>query len=350
MNPYMAYYAVDTKISAKKSSIFDEKKLGRMMECDSIDQVTEYIKYKYGLAGLINDAGNNVRLFRDDLEQLLTRYMVHETEQLLHYFSGPYKDFLKVFLMKFEITDLVSILRKLSRNEELTGIGDHFIHSEAYSKLPFDKLAASKNVEQFIENLKDTPYYTSLKTVTENIGVKREFHSEMKLQILFYKTLMKKAAKLDKKDYHMVMEIIGTRIDFLNVQWIYRARAYYGISPEQILIYSIQGGYRLKPVMLKKLAYSNTMDELEQLANKYMEFKIFGKEADIKKNLDDGFYAYMESRKNDVSIGKVLWFIYMLDKAIKNLIAVTESIRYRLPKEQIEKYMIHKAKRKGVVH
>ena len=350
MNPYMAYNAVDTKISAKKSNIFGEIKLRSMMECNSVDQVTDFIKNKYGLAGFINEAGSNARLFRDDLELLLTRYMVHETEEILHYFSGPYKDFLKVFLMKFEITDLVMIRRKVVRNEEATGVSEHFVHSVNFSRLPFDKLAGSKNPEQFIDNLKGTHYYTSLKTVTDNDEVKREFHLEMKLQLLFYKTMMKKAVKLDKKDFHTVREIIGTKIDFLNVQWIYRAKAYYDISPEEILIYCLQGGNRLKLNILKKLVYSKTMDELAQMSNKYMKFRIFGSEADIKKNLDDGFYTYLDSRKNDASIGKVLWYLYMLDKVLKNLVTVTESIRYKLPREQMEKYLIHKAKKTEVMH
>ncbi len=350
MNPYMAYNAVDTKISAKKSNIFDEIKLRSMMECDSIDQVTDFIKNKYGLAGFIDEAGSNARLFRDDLELLLTRYMVQETEEILHYFSGPYKDFLKVFLTKFEITDLVMILRKVVRNEEASGVSENFVHSVNFSRLPFDKLAGSKNPEQFLENLKGTQYYTSLKTVTDNDEVKREFHSEMKLQLLFYKNLMKKAVKLDKTDYRIVQEIIGTKIDFMNVQWIYRAKAYYDISPEQILVYCIQGGNRLKLNMLKKLVYSKTIDELAQMSNKYMKYKIFGSEADIKKNLDDGFYTYLDGRRNDMSIGKILWYLYMMDKVIKNMVTVTESIRYKLPKEQMEYYLIHKAKRKEVMH
>ena len=340
MNPYTAYYAADAKISAKKGKVLDEARLRGMMECETVDQVADYIKNKYGLAGLIYDAGSNTRLFRDDLEQLMTRYMVRETEEMLHYFSGPYRDFLRVFLMRFEITDLVMMLRKITRNEVLTDVSERFVHSGSYSKLPFDKLAASKGMEEFIENLRGTPYYTALKTVTGNDDVKREFHSEMKLQILFYKTLMKRAAKLEKKDSEAVKEIVGTRIDFLNVQWIYRARAYYGISPEQILIYSIQGGNRLKPGILKKLAYSGSVDELERLANKYMRSGIFGNEAEIKKNLDEGFYAYLENRKRDTSMGKVMWYIYMLDRAIRNMVTVTESIRYRLPREQMEKYLV----------
>ncbi|HPP36845.1 MAG TPA: V-type ATPase subunit, partial [Clostridiales bacterium] len=83
MNPYTAYYAADAKISAKKGKVLDEARLRGMMECETVDQVADYIKNKYGLAGLIYDAGSNTRLFRDDLEQLMTRYMVRETEEML---------------------------------------------------------------------------------------------------------------------------------------------------------------------------------------------------------------------------------------------------------------------------
>ncbi len=345
MNPYMAFEAVNTKISTKKSIAFDDKKLSKMMECETMDQVTDYLKSKYNMVSFINDVRSNTGLLRDDLETLLTRYMVSEEEEILHYFSGPYKSFLKVFLMRFEIADLVMILRRIARSEEIKGISAHFVHSQNYSKLSFDKLVSSKNVAQFIENLKDTPYYTSLKTVTANDEEKREFHSEMKLQLLFYKTLQKKAIKLDKKDYEAAREIIGTKIDFLNVQWIYRAKVYYGISPEEILIYTLQGGYRLSLNSLKKLVYSKTTDELGQLSNKYMKYKIFGSEANIKKNLDNGFYEYLESRSKDEAIGKVLWYFYMLDKAVKNLITVTEGIRYDLTREQIESYVMRKAKK-----
>lgn len=56
VNPYMSYEAVSTKILAKRSRIFDKEKLEKIMECDTVEQVAGYLKDKYGLGRLIDDA------------------------------------------------------------------------------------------------------------------------------------------------------------------------------------------------------------------------------------------------------------------------------------------------------
>jgi len=337
MNPYMAYEAVNTKILTKKSRILDEKKFEKILECNTVEQVTEFIKSKYGFNIIINHD-----LHRDELETLLNRYEVMDIESLLHYFSGPYKDFLQVPLMEFEITDLVIILRKVAGSEGMNGIEKHFIHSEKYSSLPYGKLASSTSVLQFIENLKNTPYYNFLKTVTDSDVVKREFHIEMKLQLLLYKTLLNKAEKLNESDRQAANEMIGTKIDFLNVQWIYRAKKYYDISPDQILIYSLQGGKKLSFDRLKKLCYAKSIEEIQLLSNKFLRYDIFttSNELDIERNIDNYIYTFAKKIKCQGTIGSALSYIYMLDIVVKELITITEGIRYKLPKEQLKQYLI----------
>lgn len=342
VNPYMAYEAVNTKIITKKSQILDQKKFEKILDCTAVEQVTEFLKSRYNLKSIIDNEKSHV-LHRDDLETLLKRYGVSEIESILHYFSGPYKDFLQVVLMEFEISDLVMMLRKIAKGDDLTGVGKHFVHSENYSTLPYDKLIATNSVFQFIENLKNTPYYIFLKTVIDNDVVKREFHTEMKLQILLYKTLIKKSEKLNPLDKQIAKEIIGFKIDFLNVQWIYRAKKYYNISPEEVLIYSLHGGRRLSFSRLKRLCYSKSVDEIQQLSNKYLRYSIFvtNNEIDIEKNIDKFMFAYVNNRKYQVNIGIALSYIYTLGIVIKNLITVTEGIRYQLPKEQLKQYLVH---------
>lgn len=342
MNPYMAYEAVNTKIITKKSRIMDERKFEKILECNTVEQVTEYLKSKYNLRQIIDEVKSH-DLHRDDLETLLNRFEVSEIENILHYFSGPYKDFLQVFLMEFEISDLVLILRKIVRSEDLIGIEKHFIHSENYSSLQYSKLVTSKSVLLFIDNLKNTPYYNFLKTVTDSDVVKREFHIEMKLQLLLYKTLINKAEKLNALDRQVANEIIGLKIDFLNVQWVYRAKKYYNISPEEMLIYSLQNGKKLSFDRLKKLCYSKSIDEIQQLSNKYLRYSIFttNNELDIERNIDNYMYAYVKNINQQGTIGAAISYIYMLDIVVKQLITITEGIRYKLPKEYLKQYLVH---------
>ena len=341
MNPYMAYEAVNTKIATRKSRIFDEKKLDKILECNSVEQVTAFLKSKYNLKQIIEEAKCQ-ELHRDDLETILNRFEVNEVEDILHYFSGPYKDFLQTILMKYEISDLIMILRKIVKGDDIYGIENEFIHSDNYSVLPYSKLTASKSVPQFLENLKNTSYYDAIKTVTDSDVIKREFHTEMKLQALFHRTLLRKSMKLGSADRQVVYDIAGMKIDFLNVQWIYRAKKYYDVSPEQMLIYSLQGGKRLGFDRLKKLCYSKSSDEMKQLSNKYLNYNIFmsNKDIDIEKNIDNYIFAYVKGNKFQGTIGTALSYILILDIVVKDLITVTEGIRYKLPKDQLKKYLI----------
>lgn len=340
MNPYMAYDAVNTKIVTQKGRLLDERKFEKMMECTTVEQVTEMLFTQYG----INEHVNHTKLsdlHRDDLETLLNSYKATTIEDILHYFSGPYRDFMQVLLMEYEIYDIVLILRMIARGENAEEIEAHFVHSENYSDLPYDKLASSKSVPQFIENLKNTRYYIALKTLTSSDALKREFHIEMKLQLLYYKTLLKRTEKLNSVDKTIAAEFIGLRIDFLNIQWIYRAKKNYNIPPEQMLIYCLQGGRKLGFDRLRKLCYAKSIDEIKQLSKQYLRVDIFTSDhgIEIDRNIDQAIFKFIKRKKYEGSIGTVLSYVYILGSAIRQFIAITEGIRYKMPREHLEQYL-----------
>lgn len=341
MNPYIAYEALNTKIMTRKGRLLNEDSLEKIMGCSTVEQVTEVLFTRYDLKRFIENVKTH-DLHRDDLETLLNRYKVSVLENILHYCSGPYREFILSFLMEYEIYDISLILRKIARGEELDNIELHFIHSDKYSVLQYNKLKSARTVQQFIENLKGTPYYSPLKTVTDTDAVKREFHIEMKLQLLYFKTLLAKAEKLFAEDKRIADDLIGLKIDFLNVQWIYRAKKHYDISPEQILIYSLQGGRRLGFDRLRRLSYSRSAEEMKALAEQYLKYNILtsDKGIDIERNAYNYIFDFIKDVKNKGTIGSVLAYIQILDSAVREFITVTEGIRYKLPREQLEQYLI----------
>ncbi len=342
MNPYITYEALNTKIMTQKGRLLDGDSFEKVMGCGTVEQVTEVLFTRYDLKRYIE----NVKihdLHRDDLETLLNRYKVSVLENILHYCSGPYRDFILVFLMEYEIYDIALILRKIARGEPLDDIESHFIHSEKYSVVQYGKLKASRTVLQFIENLKGTPYYNSLKTVTDTDAVKREFHIEMKLQQLYYGTLLGKAEKLFAEDKRIAGDLIGRKIDFLNVQWIYRAKKLYDISPEQMLVYSLLGGRRLGFDRLRRLCYSKSVDEMKTQARQFLKYDILttDKGVEMERNADRYMSGFIKDLESKGTIGSVLAYIYTLDSAVREFITVTEGIRYKLPREQLKQYLIH---------
>ncbi|MGL4344834.1 MAG: V-type ATPase subunit [Cellulosilyticaceae bacterium] len=342
MNPFASYKAINAKLHSRHKAFLSSQEWDKMLDYKTVSQVSEFLIKKYGYSEVI-DSNQIKEMHRTELEVDLNHYCVVEIEKMLYYFSGSYKNFFKVLLMKFEIEDLLIILRAIARDEDRSELAKHFIHSEKHTKLQYNKLIECQNMTQFVELLKDTPYYEPLKTMTQEDALKREFHMEMKLNILYFKILMEKAKKLEPKDCRIVEQIIGFKIDYLNIQWIYRAIKYYDISREEILIYSLVGGQKITYNRLKKLAYTTSMQDFKRLAKQYFGEDLFDEDEDVflEKKAEKLLYKLIKKEKGSENIGLPIAYIYSLNMEIKDLIAVAEGIRYGLPKEEIKKYLVY---------
>ena len=344
MNPNMAYYALETKVTTKKSRILDQKYWEKMFESTSLEQLADLLKNNIEFGKAFEDVDVN-KSERVSLETVLSRFRKIEIENLLHYFSGAYKEFIKTFLMQEEINDLSLIIRMLSKGESLEGIKDRFVHSNLFTTLDFDDLITVKNIEQLIKKLKGTIYYNGLRNLTREDALNRDFHIEMKLHVVLYNTLFDAAEKLSKEDMRAAKDIIGLKIDLLNIQWIYRASKYYNILPEEIFIYSLEGGRKINNDKLRKLCYSKSHDEFRKLTKIYMEDDIFKglNDAEIDINVVIGSYMFNYLRnKSYHNIGSTISFIYLLDIIINDLTSLTEGIQYNVSKYKLLGYLAYK--------
>ena len=343
MNPFASYRAINTKLHAKKRILLSKGEWDKVTGYKNVPQVIEFLKKRAAYREEMSSYKSN-DLHRSDLEIILDRYCVNEIEDMLHYFSGSYKDFFKTFLMEYEISDLDLILRTISRKDGIQDIEKLFVHSERWSEANYHKLLNSHDTAQFIEALRDTNYYVALKTMSAEDVLKREFHMEMKLYMTFYSELMSKASKLKEKDQEIAKDMIGTKIDFINAQWIYRAFKYYEISPEEILIYSLPNGKKLSYRKLKQLSYSKNIEELMKGIEKCLGYALF-------KNQNDAFIDCMTDRylykyacnidKDNESIASSIAYIMLLEIEVNDLVALTEGIRYQLEEGDISRYLVH---------
>lgn len=344
MNPNMAFHAINTKIVTKKGRILDSKDWNKFFESTSLVQLTDLLKSNIELekAFLVENLSESERV---KLEAALGGFRKIEIENLLHYFSGDYKEFIKTFLMEEEINDLSLILRMLSRNESLEGIQEKFVHSALFTTLDFDDLLTASNIEQLIKKLKGTIYYNGLSNLTSEDALKRDFHIEMKLYVVLYKTLFEAAEKLGKEDKKAAKEIIGLKIDLLNIQWIYRALKYYNLLPEEIFIYSLEGGWKISYEKLRNLCYSKSLDEFKKLVKGYIEHDIFKDINDVEIDINVVIGSYMFNylkNKSYHNIGVAISFIYLLNIIINDLTSLAEGIQYNVPKYKLRGYLAYK--------
>ena len=343
MNPFAAYCAVNTKLHAKRRFLLSNKEWGKLAGYQNVKQITEFLKKKENYYPLLESLKTD-ELRRTDLEVILDYYVVKEIEDIMHYFSGAYKEFFKTFLMEYDILDIERIIRMISRNEDLKEVERFFTHSKQYGLKQYDRLITCKTVMQCVEVLKNTPFYEPLKTMSEEDVTKREFHLEMKLYIMLYKVFLEKANKLNGEDKKIAQEMIGVKVDFINAQWIYRAIKYYHISPEEVLIYSLPGGCKLNYKRLKELAYAKSIRELQEKIEKYLGCSLFKENEDvfIDQRTDKYLFDFaVHNLKDEENIKMPIAYVLMLGIEVNDLIALTECVRYALPQDELKKYLVH---------
>ena len=166
----------------------------------------------------------------------------------------------------------------------------------------------------------------------------------MKLYMLYYKELINAASKLKPKDKAIALKTIGTKIDFINAQWIYRAMKYYEITPEEILIYSLSDGNKLTYQKLKSACYARNIEDCTKQLEKYLQYPLFNSSEDQFLSSSIHRYLYRVAKKNykdDNSISAVMSYLYMLEVEISDIIVLVEGIRYGVPENELKKYLVH---------
>ena len=344
MNPYASYQAINSKILSRNKMFLTREERNKIIQFDRVEDIISFLKTKQGYKEIFTE--DNTNIHRSELETLLDKYVLEEIKELRYYFSAEYKKFFDMFLMEYDIKDLRLILRSIVSGQKIYKAKLLLRNGEPQISNLCNKLIFCESIEECYKVLKNTVYGRALINIDKEDFTKREFHIEMKLYIVWFKGLMEQAKKLSKRDYELSKVIIGSKIDYMNAMWIYRAKKYYKLPPEEILIYSLPYGYKLTYDNLKQLIYINSIPVLKDKIEKYIKAKMFsGIEEDSVLGSKADYYllrnlSKIKLEQNDIA--RVLIYIYKLKMEINQVIIMTEGIRYNLSKSEINKYLPYK--------
>ena len=144
-------------------------------------------------------------------------------------------------------------------------------------------------------------------------------------------------AKGNKK----LRDIIGTEIDILNLQWLYRSKKYFMYDEDEIKSILIPGDYKLTSKVINKLVMTDA-DRIYDEIQKTEYGEIVKNEQNIYLDCDRFLYKknlkYFREASFDFVI--VICYFNLLGFEIKNMINIIESIRYKSNKEELQKTII----------
>jgi V/A-type H+-transporting ATPase subunit C len=161
----------------------------------------------------------------------------------------------------------------------------------------------------------------------------------------------------------MLRMLVGTRVDLMNIYWIYRARRFFNKSPEEALTLIMKARYRMNFELLTKVAFAEPNGMAAALAGTVYE-GVFDAREDSKNNaavsedetlkssalhevqVERNMYRFLFALAERVLTSGALGFqnvaAYLLLKEleVRDLITVVEAVRYGFDKNRIDMILI----------
>ena len=165
---------------------------------------------------------------------------------------------------------------------------------------------------------------------------------EIRLDLLYFKTMWKIKDKiLTGKEKKIIEHCFGSRLDLLNIQWIYRSKKYYQLSAADIYTLLIPVRYKLRAEQIRQMAEADSPEEffaaLRMTAYGKIQETEWGSQPDVEQLYHQILNRIYSNawRRNPYTIAVLDSYLYAKEQEIQRIIATIEGIRYQLPPEEI---------------
>ena len=338
MGNVMAYSGITTKVRAMSAKLLAAEDYDTIAGLGTVTEAIEYLKDKTAYAPYVNRM--DISLYhRGNVEKILYQSLFDDYSRLFRFAGMKQKTFLKLYWKRYEI-DLINYCLRIVFNHydkpfDLEYKKEFF---DRYSQISIDRLITSKNIDELVDNLRDTEYYDALARIRDS-GAGTLFDYDLALDLYYFSTMWKKGKRVLKgHEQKIFLKDYGMKIDLLNLQWIYRSKRYYHMTSAQIYALLIPVHHRLKKDVVKALVEAENMSAFSQLleqtyyAKRYDSFKV--------DTLESMYAAIMkhilssESRQDPYSVATIYSYLYHKEHEVNRLIIALECVRYRISADE----------------
>ena len=337
------FNALNAKIGVLRKGLFNSADYEKILSFEKREDIINYIKenliYKDEMTKMYQDVMN----YRYAAEFMVKKTEVDIFRKLEHFLFGEDKKIFSAMLVRYEFEDIKLILRSIVEKENLDLEKDTLLY-KMENHVDYDRLYRCETIGQALDLLKNTAFKRAFFGLADEDVLKLHFHVEMNLDILYFAMVKKVYVKLKPGDKKIIEDYYTSLVDAINIQWIIRAKKYYNLSNEEIFNYCIRFGKYVKGDFLKELVYSAGVDDVIQKISgtklsKYFSGEISTAYRDMQAKAYVRQLNHLKSYQDTIST--FLKFIIQLLIQNENLVRISESRKYELPKEEIKKYLIN---------
>ena len=242
---------------------------------------------------------------------------------------------MKLILKSYEI-DLINYCLRIVINHYKQPFDLNYKRGffDRYSQISIEKLITSRTTDELVENLKGTEYYAPLRKLKDSQNVTL-YDYNLTLDLYYFTSVWRQQKKiLNKDDLELFKRDCGSKIDLLNMQWIYRAKKYYNMKPADIYLLLIPIHYKISTDLVKEMVEAPGLDEFYAVVSRttYSRHYNFRKDLTIEQMYADCLHHLytIDRRRNPYSIAAVNTYLFLKEEELKKLTTAMECIRYSL--------------------
>ena len=302
MGNLLAYSGIATKVRAMEAKLLEPGDFEEIAAMKSVPEVVSWLiqnsTYKEVLESLDPEL-----IHRGNIEKLLQLSLYHDYTKIYRFCSLEQRKFLRLYLKRYEVELINYCLRiVINHYQEPFDLNYKKEFFDRYSQISLERLIRSRTTDELIENLRDTEYYETLKKMRDGRAVTL-FDYDLALNLYYFTTMWKGRKKvLKKKELEIFTRDCGSKINLLNIQWIYRAKKYFSLAPADIYALLIPIHYKLRTELVQEMVEAETLEDFDKAVAKtaYARHSHFSDEYTIEKMYGDCLYhLYLTDRRSN---------------------------------------------------
>ena len=348
--PNSQYACLNTKIQAMRASMLSDNEYRQMIKAQDFNSLFQFLCNHTVYGDYLSDV-DSTHLHRETVENALNRHRILIIEKLMHYTSGDDKKLLQLFFVKQDVENLITMIRKLMREGNLSNVNDFLYTAQKHTSLPVQSLISASTWDDFKKKLTNTDFYRVLEiypSLTTNLDL---YDIEKSLERYYYdeqKRILRKVT--GQKSKESLIKVFRKEVDILNLIWFYRNIKFYHLPREQLIAYAYRGGLRVETSDIEKFSGSKNIEAYLMMVKdpKFDDYAFLfshGLSNDLymeRRRERYLFYAFKRLFLSDNSgIGKAIAFVRLIEYEINDIVSIIESKRYHMLQDDTESFLIH---------
>jgi len=184
----------------------------------------------------------------------LERRLVAVGNTLLGLLADPERAFVRLYLLHHEVDNLKLVIRAIHNRRGFDGIAPLLCELGAIATIDPRALAEAHDLRELAQRLTNTPYGEALRAALHRLDEAGPFALEVAVELDYYDRLWSAIDTLATSDAAPARRLLGTLFDILNLNWIAGYRDVLGLSPEEILNYTLRHGRWITAPLRRGLA------------------------------------------------------------------------------------------------